>query len=286
MKSAHVLLLLVAVTLSIAFLPSPADALTVGVGQDSMVIVIERGQTFNFILNLRDINTAGTLRFTGAIAGWSVFSSNMSPEYQIYPATFNEIPVTISIPKDQELGEYDGEIVLDGVATLSKIKVKVTLELSDAKAYQKLSEVDKKVGTLNEQVGSLTDMIGSLRRQIISMEEEVSDKMEEVRLYQKNLTMLENENKALKADKARLEESNKILQQNAQNLETSNRQLDELTGMMATTEIPGMFMLGMIIGILCVALVVKRNSLAMKIKMWQHHSQRRKERRLNYSFKP
>jgi len=280
----HFLLSLLGVSLSLILLIPVASAVSVDESQESIVLVLERGTTYEFPLLAQDIEKTATIKASGEISDWIAFGEDKDSEYEIYPSYLTKVLVSITIPDDAELGEYEGEIEADSMK-LSSLEIKVTLELSDAKAYEQLSDVDEEVGRLKEKVESMTDSMNSMRVQLATLEEEVSDKMQDIYAYQKNLTALENEKSRLESEKAEIEQNLKNLQAKSEGLEESNRQLNEMTGMLVGTQLPGMFFGGIILGVIAVTLIVKRAHVAKKIKSRvQRVSGRGKEEKFRYRF--
>ncbi len=281
----HFLLSLLGISLSLILLPPLTSALSVPASQEDIYLTMERGSSHHLFLLVNNVEELVTLRADGEIEDWITFGENKKAEYNISPSYSTEIVlVTISVPAKTELAEYKGSVKADG-KKLSSLEIKVTLELSDAKAYEQLSDVDEEVGRLKEKVESLTDSMNSMRVQLATLEEEVSDKMQDIYAYQKNLTALENEKSRLESEKAEIEQNLKNLQVKSEGLEESNRQLNEMTGMLVGTQLPGMFFGGIILGVIAVTLIVKRAHVAKKIKSRvQRISGREKEEKFRYHF--
>jgi outer membrane murein-binding lipoprotein Lpp len=253
-----------------------ACALEVIDNQKNIELTIERGDSYEFPLLLQNVQEKRTLSSYGDVSGWvRIFGVE---EFEVNPA-MGYVMVSIEVPSDIELGEYEGVIRSDGTA-VSKIRVKVTLELSDVKAYEKLSDVDKEVGTLQEKVSTLTSDISSLRTQVATLESEVSQKMEEIYEYQKDLNELE-------ANNEKLEKELTDLRGKYEEAEVSNEELNEITGMLIGTQLPGMFLGGLILGAIAVTAIVKRELVKKKLrdKVKRSGSMPKDEGGFRYSYK-
>jgi myosin heavy subunit len=273
---------LLALSLSLIFLFPVASALDVPPSQEDIILTMERGASLPIFLLVNDVDEEVTLKADGEIENWVRFGEDKEAELNITPAYYTTVVlVTVSVPKDAELEEYEGSINADS-RKLSSLRIKVTLELSDAKAYEQLSDVDEEVNRLREKVESMADSLNSMRVQIATLEEEVSSKMEEIYKYQKDLTALENEKNDLEEENTALAQNLQDLQTKSDELEESNKELNELTGMLVGTQLPGMFFGGIILGIIVVTLALKRSHVAKKIKS---RVQRLKQRGKGESFR-
>ena len=239
-----------AVCLSVVLLAPIAAAIDVPPTQETVTLTMERGSSHSFFLLVQEVYEARTLSGGGDIGDWITFGDGKLEEIEI-PQSFqtNIVLVTVTVPDDIELNEYEGVINEDG-RRLSTIRVKVTLELSDAKAYSKLSDVDKEVSELEERVETMTGSLNSMRTQVATLEKEVSDKMQEIYEYQRDVTTLEDEKERLETENADLGQELSELTSKSQELEASNEQLNEMTGMLVGTQMPGMFFAGILLGMI------------------------------------
>jgi len=264
-----------------------AQAIEVPESQRSIIITIERGASFSFPLILKDINEVKTVKASGEADAWIKFGPDGESKYEIYPSDQTTIdPVTIEVPEDEDLGEYEAEITA-GTSILTKVIVKVTLELSDTKAYEKLSAVDEEVGFLRETVYNLSATLDSVRSELSDYKEQVSENMNEISEYQKDLQKLEEDNQQLQTQNSELSDSLQTLETRYTTAEESNRELNALTGMMASTHLPGMFLGGLAVGIISLTLIIKREHVARKIKkkMNEKAHENKKKDNFSYSFK-
>ncbi|UCD02837.1 MAG: hypothetical protein JSV63_03575 [Candidatus Aenigmatarchaeota archaeon] len=234
---------------------SPAGAIDVlDESQEDITLILEQGADYDFPLLLQDVDKITNVTTEGDIDDWIGIWGDS--ERQIFPG-LPYILVTISVPAKAELGEYDGEITADG-KTLSYITVKVIPKFSDVIAHETLSDMGEEVGALGDRVFKLTEDIQELRNQIALLEHDVSEKVEEIYQYQKNLDALEKEKNAL-------ETSYQNLQTEYDETEESNRQLNELTGALVGTQLPGMFIGGILLGIVLTFVLANRQKLKRKI---------------------
>jgi prefoldin subunit 5 len=266
--------------LSFALMAVQASAIDVHSSQENIVITMERGSEFEFPLIVLGSDKTMTLDTAGNVGDWVTFGGDGSDEWTVYPVSDQNVLVTIVVPSDSELGEYTADIRADG-SRISKIIVKVTVKLADARSYEELEDIDEEVGSLRERIETLTDSLIDTRTQMTTLENEVSEKMEEISDYQKDLTDLESENTELKED---LE----TLQQKSQELEDSNTELNALTGMLIGTQVPGMFIGGLVLGIVIVTLIVKRMHVYKRVKgAGKRVTQREKQQEsFRYKYKP
>jgi FtsZ-binding cell division protein ZapB len=274
-----------AVCLSIALLLPSASATDVPSTQESMDFTIERGSSHSFFLLVSELSSDVTLSGGGDIGDWISFGDGKLNEIKI-PETsvINIVLVTIDVPDGIDLDEYDGVINENG-RRLSLLRVKVTLDLSDAKSFEQLSDVDKEVTGLQEKVESLTGSLVNVRSQLATLEKEVSDRMEEIYKYQRDVTALEDEKARLEAENQNLDKDISALQEKSAELEESNTELNQMTGMLVGTQLPGMFFAGIMLGVVSLTLVVKREHFARKIRAKLKGTRKHEpEERFRYSY--
>ncbi len=249
--------------LSVCLLPS-VGAVGVIDGQEDIRLTLERGAYFEFPLLLQNVNEITTIESSDKINEWIAFWGKDDHDYDIYPGQ-SYVLVTISVPEKADLGEYYGEIKT-GNTVLSKIRVKVTLELNEAMSYETLSDVDKEMGTLRDKVGELTDTVSDLRKNVATLEYNVSEKMEDIYEYQKDLDALEKEKSALEKSHEELAGDYEELQEKYSETAASNEELNQITGSMVSVQLPGMFLGGIILGILFVVTVIRREHVKRNLK--------------------
>jgi len=282
-RKADALILFVAIAGSLAALPNQASAVLAY--PDNVVLTIERGASVVYPINLYEIRDPTVITARGDAAGWIKFGGN-STEFAIDNVLLyiQGLPIllTISVPENQALNEYEADLMDSRGTILTTFRIKVTLELADVKAFEMMSDMDKEVGTLKDKVEDLTDTVTTTRTQMTSLEDEVQEKMREIYQYQKNLSDLEAENLAVKAENAAFSVEVASLRSRSASLEDSNTELTKTTGMMTSVELPGMLMLGLILGALMVTLVLEREAIGKKARSW---SATRKTRKQRYSFR-
>jgi DNA repair exonuclease SbcCD ATPase subunit len=234
---------------------------------------------------VNDVERPVKVKADGEIKDWVTFGEEKTPEFNLSPTYFtNIILVTVSVPKDAELEALEGNIIADD-KILSKLQIKVTVELNDAKAYSQLSDVDKEVGQLRDSVESFIVSLNEMRFQMATLEEEVSQKMKEIAEYQKNLTILEKQNKELSAKNQELTTQLTGLQSRASNLEEHNNELSQLTGMLIGDQMPGLFFGGIALGVIALTLGIHRNSIRKRIRSRANNfNERVKGERFRYKF--
>ena len=274
------------VFLSVVWLVPIAVAIGVPPSQETITLTMERGSSLSFFLLVNEVYEEVVLDAEGEVSDWISFGEGEEAEI-IIPQSFqtNIVMVTISVPDDVELDEYDAITRVDG-RKLQTLRIKVTLELSDAKAYSKLSDVDEEVGQLEEKVEGMSGSLNNMRVQIATLEEQVSEKMQEIYEYQRDVTALEDEKVRLETENEDLGQDLEELQSKSQELEASNTQLNEMTGMLVGTQLPGMFFGGVIIGVIIVTLVVKRSHVARKVKARVQRIRKRGQDQNKYQWKP
>jgi hypothetical protein len=279
-------------TLIVAFclvLISPgAHAISVPNTQEQVEVTIERDSSHSFFLLISDVDEETILTSDGDIKDWVRFGEEKQKQINVSSSFFMTIVlVTISVPDDADLDEYTGKIRADG-RRLTDLRVKVTLELSDVKAFEQLSDVDEEVGSLNEQVEHLTDSLNTMRVDMAALEAEVSSSMVEISDYQKNLSALEKERNELASENNQLLSELKSIKDKTAELEQSNQELNAITGSLISTQVPGMFLGGIILGIVIVTLVLKRDRVIEKIrsrsKKMKGPDSEKKEDKFRYSF--
>lgn len=273
------------IALTLVLLSPGSQAISVPSTQEQIELTIERGSSYSFFLLVNDVDEEATLTADGDTEDWVRFGEEKKTKINVSSSFFMTIVlVTITVPDDTDLDEYTGTIKADG-RKISGLEVKVTLELSDVKAFEKLSDVDEEVGTLRDQVKSLTDSLNTMRVDMATLEAEVSTSMDEIYKYQKNLTALENERNSLLSENTNLEGDLQQFMVKSSELEESNRQLNDITGFLISTQLPGMFLGGIILGIIVVTLVVKRAHVAKRIKSRVKRLRgREKEEGFRYNF--
>ena len=283
----QLLFLIMGIVLTIVLLSPASSAVSVPSTQEVIRLTIERGSSYDFFLIVSDVDEEIKLTADGDTEDWVGFGEEKKAEINVSSSFYMTIVwVTVSIPDDTDLDEYTGTIKADG-RKLSELEVKVTLELSDAKAFEKLSDVDEEVGTLRDQIESLTDSLNTMRVDMATLEAEVSSSMREINEYQKNLTELENERNSLLSENSGLESDLNVFKEKSVELEESNKELNAITGSLISTQLPGMFFGGIILGVIIVTLVIKRAHVLEKIKSRgkkMKGPEKEKERKFKYSF--
>ncbi|MBN2330417.1 MAG: hypothetical protein JXC85_01250 [Candidatus Aenigmarchaeota archaeon] len=277
------MVLTIALTLVLA--SNLSEAISVPSAQENIDLTIERGSSYSFFMLVNDVDEEAVLTAEGEIDDWVRFGEDKKTKINVSSSFFMTIVlVTITVPEGMDLDEYTGMIKADG-RKISSLAVKVTLELSDAKAFEQLSDVDKEVGNLKDKVESLTESLNMMRVDVATLEAEVSSRMQEIYEYQRNLTVLEDERDSLLSENTELEsELNEFMDRSAE-LEESNKELNAITGSLISTQLPGMFFGGVILGIIAVTLVVKRAHVAKKLKSRvKRLAGRGKEEGFRYSF--
>jgi hypothetical protein len=222
--------------------------------QEDITLILERGAEYEFPILLQDVDKIMIIKTEGDIDSWIGIWGD--PEREIFPG-LPYVLVTISVPDDAELGEYTGEITAEG-NTVSFITVKVTPQFTKVIANDALSAMDEEVGALGERVVILTDSIADLRSEVAVLEHNVSDKVEQIYQYQKDLDALEKE-------KNDLEESYEELQEEHTQKEEEFTELETFTGAVVGTQLPGMFVGGIILGIIITIVIFSRENVKKKI---------------------
>jgi hypothetical protein len=249
--------------LSVCFLPS-VGAVDVIDSQEYIRLTLERDAYFEFPLMLQNVNEVTTVKSSGKIDGWIAFWGKEEHEYDIYPGQ-SYVLVTVSVPEKADLGEYYGEIKT-GDTVLSKIRVKVTLELNEVMSHETLSDVDKEMGTLRDKVEELTDTVSELRQNVATLEYNVSEKMEDIYEYQKDLDALEKEKSSLEKSHEKLAGDYGELQEKYSEAAASNEELNALTGALVGVHLPGAIVGGIILGVLLVATIIRREQVKRRLK--------------------
>ncbi len=268
---------------ALCLVAAPAQAVDVLESQEDIVLTLERGTSHEFPLLLQNVDEISTLESAGDIEGWIGFWEDGENEYEIYPGQ-SYVQIVIDVPDDEDLGEYDGEVRWDG-KTLSTISVKVTLELNDVMSYETLSDMDDDVGALQDRVELLTDGIIDLRTQVATLEYNMSEKVEEIYEYQKDLTELEKEKTELERKHEDLSEDYVELEEKYSEVSESNEELNALTGALAGTQVPGMFIGGLLAGVIAMAVIIRREEVKRKVKRKLSNSMdRSKKDEFKYSF--
>ncbi len=239
------------------FLAQGALALDVLSSQEDMTLTIERGDSLQFALILQNVQEKATVKATGEIADWTGFWDDGEGEYDVYPGQ-GYIIVRIDVPQDAETGEYDGQIV-SGSDVLSRITVRATAELTDVKAYEKLSDVGEQVGNLRSDLSTISGAVSGIKSKVESLESDLPGQMESACGNQQDITELENENQKLSDEIDGLSAS-------LTEAEESNKELNDFTGMLVGTQIPGTFVGGLILGIAIVTLVINREMVKKRLK--------------------
>lgn len=233
----------------------PAQAIDVLDFQEDILLTMEQGASYEFTLTLQNVDEETTLETDGDIDDWIRFWNDDS-DADISPGQ-PYVVVTVTVPDDAELGEYTGEIQADG-KTLSDIRVKVTLELGDVIAYDALSDMDEKVGSLEDKVGDLTESISGLRTEVAVLEYNLSKRVDEIFEYQKDLDDTKKEKDKYKK---RYEDTLELYTES----EETNRELNDFTGAVVGTQVPGMFMGGILIGIFLTIVITSRSNFKKKL---------------------
>jgi len=239
--------------------------------QEDVTLTMERGSTYEFPLLLRDVDESIELSIDGEIEDFLGFGSGMDSKITI-TAWQPYVILKIKVPDDEELGEYNGEI-LAGDSVISEIIVKVTLDLSNVIANEDVAD-------LQDRVDILTDSIRDLRSNVATLEYNVAEKVGEIYEYQKDLTMLEKENE-------QLSEKNIELEEKYTETAATNDELNELTGALVGTQLPGMFIGGILLGILTMVTIIRREALKRKLKrkLGMSVAEKHHHKEFKYSFK-
>lgn len=258
------------------FLIQQCSAISAIDSQKSMTLTIEKGSSLEMPVVIQDVSEVTEIKATGDIADWVSFWGNHST-YDIFPGQ-TYILVSIDVPDDAKLGEYDGTIKA-GSDTVSRIRIKVTIKLADAKAYQEMEAVDKQVNSLKDRVSDLTSDIKMLRTQVVTLQYNMTKKVEEIYKYQRDLSELEKDNSELK------ESLQEIKNQYAE-VKKENEKLNSLTGSLVSTQIPGMFLVGIVIGVFAMLVTFRREHYKrhVKSKLSMISKRRKKEEQFRYSF--
>ncbi len=246
--------------------------------QEDITLTIERGTAYEFPLMLGGVDESMELSIDGDIEDWAGFGSGTERKVTI-SAWQPYVIVKIDVPDDEDLGEYGGEILADG-SVISELTVKVTLDLSSVMANEEVAD-------LQDKVGALTDDVGELRTQVATLEHTVTQKVSEIQEYQKDLDALEKEKAALEKDHAELSENYEELQENYNEAASSNEELSAITGSMVGVYLPGSVAGGIILGVLTMVTIIRREqvkrSLKKKLKNAVGKSEQRDEFRYSFS---
>ncbi len=275
------------IALTLVLISPGSQAISVPSTQKQIELTIERGSSYSFFLIVNDVDEEAVLTADGETKSWVRFGEEKKNEINVSSSFFMTIVlVTIKVPDDTDLDEYSGTIKADG-KKISDLDVKVTLELSDVKAFEQLSDVDEEVGALNDQVEALTSSLNTMRVDMATLEAEVSSSMKEINEYQKNLTALENERNSLLSENTGLERDLQVFMEKSTELEESNNELNAITGSLISTQLPGMFLGGIILGIIIVTLIVKKEHVLERIKSRgkrMKDTSKEKEEKFRYSY--
>jgi len=244
--------------------------------QKSIALTMEKGSLIEIPVVIQDVSKVAEISTTGEITDWVRFWGNHTT-YDIFPGQ-TYILVTIAVPEDTSLGEYEG-VIKAGSETLTKLRIKVSIKLEDAKAYQEMDAVDKQINTLRDRISDLTSDIRMLRVQVVTLQYNMTKKVEEIYEYQKNLDELEKENTNLKEN---LQEAEKKYTE----FREENKKLSSLTGSLVSTQIPGMFITGIVLGVITMVLAFRREHYKRKVKhkLSKISVRKKKDEQFRYSF--
>ncbi len=225
-------LLSVLLVLSLSVSVSAADILD---SQKQMEFVVEQGGSAEFMLIL--IGTGSDTLFPGGgIEDWVSFGEEHFAFYEYDNAGISWVKITIDVPPQTEVGEYDGSILSSG--DYSDITVRVVPQLDEIKSMQDLEE-------MKEELQAMTE---SITQELNNNKDELQDRIAEISQYQQDLTGLEAELAGLREASQELEETN-----------------TQLTGQVAGGA-PAQIAAGIVIGIIIVILYLGRGGIAKALR--------------------
>jgi hypothetical protein len=222
----------VLVLLSLSICAGAADMVE---GQERMEFTVEQGGSVEFLMLIFNTEANDVLFPYGDIDDWVSFGSTHLAVYECENRAIDWVMVTIDIPQDAEVGEYEGGVTSNTEA--ANIIVSVVPPLDEIKSMQDLEE-------MKEELESMTD---SISQELNSTKENLQDRIAEISEYQQDLAGLEAELAELEARSQGLEEENGML-----------------TGQVAgagTTQ----FVVGIIIGIIIIILYLNRKGIGKSI---------------------
>lgn len=204
--------------------------------QEDISLVIEQGGSAEFVLLVFNTESNDFLFPDGEIEDWITFGETHLTEYRCENRGIDWVKITIDVPRDTEVGEYEGEILSDG--GYSDITVKVVPPVDEIKSLQDLEDVKEELQAMTESIsGELNDTKDNLQGRIAEISE-----------YQQNLTGLEEELGELREKSQELEETN-----------------TQLTGQVASGG-SAQIGVGIVIGIIIVILFLYRGRLAKSLR--------------------
>lgn len=243
MKSLVKIALLVFLVL---FQINSASALSIPPSQQKITLTIEQGDSYTFLLVIQNIEQVIDLSSAGEIASWLSFDGK--DNYTLYPSIIATVPVTISVPIDAEIGSYKGEIRAND-NLLTEINLEVTLPLTEVRVLQELAKVDAEINRLKTEI---LEVVNKIKEELNTTRENLTQEILAIAEYQKNIVLLEQKISELETRSSILEESNK--------------RLNQLTGNIIATRYPLPFAVGLVVGILCVFVFLKREEVTNLIK--------------------
>jgi ElaB/YqjD/DUF883 family membrane-anchored ribosome-binding protein len=204
--------------------------------QEDISLVIEQGGSAEFILTVFNTESNDILFPDGDIEDWISFGESHLALYECENRGIDWVKITIDVPADTAVGEYEGLILSNG--DYSDITVKVVPRLDEIKSMQDLEE-------MKEELQAMTD---SISQELNSTKGDLQGKIAEISQYQQNLEETE-------AELAELREK-------SQDLEEANTQL---TGQVAGGA-PAQIAVGIVIGIIIVILYLGRRGIARALR--------------------
>ncbi len=206
--------------------------------QEEITLIMEQGSILEFPLVLLYIHASDKDLFVyGDLDNWIMFGeAKLNTHYFSQDAWIDAVKVTIDIPEDAEVGEYEGGIASDDI--LSDITIRVVPPLGDIQSMQDLQEIKEE----------LQEMTESISQELNDTKENLQGRIAEISEYQQNLTGLEEELGKLREKSQELEETN-----------------TQLTGQVAGGG-SAQLGVGIVIGIIIVILFLYRGRLAKSLR--------------------
>jgi len=223
-----------------------STATTVQSGQETIDVIIEDGNSRIIFLG---VNSDGgeSVTTSGSIYSWTMLGSD-NEESITFPASGTQwLRINITVPDNQELGDYSGTITTDGTV-LSTIRVTVTLSTAEIESLKTLSDVENKISSLESNIDSyLDEQLSELKEQINTIKSELSLSIQSIKEYEQEIRTLRDENEVLDDS---VEELNTIVDGLESMSASLNNERESLviTGNMLRVESNILFVVGILIG--------------------------------------
>ena len=208
--------------------------------QKSIMLDVEQGESVRFYVYMEGTGSSEISHLGDMPESWI--------SHPTYTNTGEWLEITIDVPSDAEIRNYNEVLKADGIVTTKlTMFVNVPLEEKFTAIQNKLSIVEGNQGDMEGKVDDVIEELGVLDGTMADLWSEVS----EVKGNQISATEMESQ---FSAETQALQSRIEGLESERADLEYENKQLNDLTGMVGMNSSTIGFLIGAVVGILAAVL--------------------------------